>query len=354
LTARNQHSATETGRQRTARIAQADANYPKLAEHLSQLILAPALDKLGAKRLLIVADGDLLQIPFEVLADPAATSPQPLIVNHEIVSLPSASVLAVQRQELVKRKPAPKQLALFADPVFEQNDERVTAMAGSEDAKAKYEIAARDVSLERAVTDAAIGGDRSKIHRLPFSRAEADAILTFTRRDDSLEALDFDASKSTAMGEELSRYRIVHFATHALLNNDHPELSGIVLSLVDRKGRSIDGFLRLNEIYNLNLSADLVVLSACETGLGKQIKEEGLIGLARGFMGAGAQRVVSSLWKVDDEATAELMGKFYAQMLKEGEPAAAALRHAQLEMSRQNRWRGAYFWAGFQMAGEWQ
>ncbi len=114
----------------------------------------------------------------------------------------------------------------------------------------------------------------------------------------------------------MGRYRIVHFATHALLNNDHPELSGIVLSLVDQQGRSTDGFLRLNEIYNLNLSADLVVLSACETGLGKQIKKERLIGLARGFMAAGAQRVVSSLWKVDDEATAELMGRFYERILK--------------------------------------
>ncbi len=152
----------------------------------------------------------------------------------------------------------------------------------------------------------------------------------------------------------MGRYRIVHFATHALLNNDHPELSGIVLSLVDQQGRSTDGFLRLNEIYNLNLSADLVVLSACETGLGKQIKKERLIGLARGFMAAGAQRVVSSLWKVDDEATAELMGRFYERIRKEGEPVPAALRHAQLEMSQQNRWRGAYFWAGFQMAGEWK
>jgi CHAT domain-containing protein len=166
--------------------------------------------------------------------------------------------------------------------------------------------------------------------------------------------LDFDANKTAALSGELSHYRVVHFASHALLNNDHPELSGIVLSLVDRQGQSIDGFLRLNEIYNLNLPADLVVLSACETGLGKQIQGEGLIGLTRGFMYAGAQRVVSSLWKVDDEATAELMGRFYERMLKEGERVPAALRHAQLEMSQQNRWRGAYFWAGFQLAGEWK
>jgi CHAT domain-containing protein/Tfp pilus assembly protein PilF len=354
LTARNRHIPNETTPHRNARILQAEANYPKLAARLSQLILAPAISELAAKRLLIVADGDLLQIPFAALADPASKNAQPLIVNHEIVSLPSASVIALQRRELANRKPAPKQLALFADPVFEQQDERLTAMAALKDARAKPQPAARDISFDRAISEAGIGDDRSKLRRLPFSREEANAIFTFAPPAESLKALDFDANKTTALSGELGQYRIVHFASHALLNNDHPELSGIVLSLVDRQGQSIDGFLRLNEIYNLNLPADLVVLSACETGLGKQIQGEGLIGLTRGFMYAGAQRVVSSLWKVDDEATAELMGRFYERMLKEGEAVPAALRHAQLEMSKEERWRGAYFWAGFQMAGEWK
>jgi len=357
LTGRNQHSPTETAQQRNARVLQAEADYPKLAARLSQLILAPAVAELGTKRLLIVADGDLLQIPFGALADPAASSPQPLLINHEIVSLPSASVIAIQRRELSQRKPAARQLALFADPVFEQSDERVTAIASLKDAKTAEtasSMATRDISFERAVSESRIGDDRSRIQRLPFSREEANAIFAFTRPDASLKVLDFDASKITAIGGEMSQYRIVHFATHALINNDHPELSGIVLSLIDRQGHGVDGFLRLNEVYNLNLPADLVVLSACQTGLGKQIKGEGLIGLTRGFMYAGAQRVVSSLWKVDDEATAELMGRFYERMLKEGEPVPAALRHAEIEMSQQNRWRGAYFWAGFQMAGEWK
>ncbi len=189
LTARNRHSTTETSQQRNTRVVQAGAHYPKLAAHLSQLILAPAVAELGAKRLLFVADGDLLQIPFGVLADPAETNGQPLLVNHEIVGLPSASVIAVERLEWAKRKTAAKQLALFADPVFDRNDERVTAMARP------GIVNVSDLSLGRAVTDAAIGGDRSKIHRLPFSRSEADAILAFTRRDDSLKALDFAASK---------------------------------------------------------------------------------------------------------------------------------------------------------------
>jgi CHAT domain-containing protein len=153
---------------------------------------------------------------------------------------------------------------------------------------------------------------------------------------------------------QLSQYRILHFATHGLLNNERPELSGLVLSLIDRAGNPQDGFLRLHEIYNLQLNADLVVLSACETGRGKEIKGEGLIGLTRGFMYSGAPRVVASLWNVDDLATAELMKLFYRGMLKDGLPAGAALRTAQLELSRQKRWASPYFWAGFVLQGEWK
>ena len=127
--------------------------------------------------------------------------------------------------------------------------------------------------------------------------------------------------RATATSPVLGRYQILHFATHSLLNNQHPELSGIVLSLVDEQGQPQDGFLRLHDIYNLNLQADLVVLSACQTRVGKEIKGEGLVGLTRGFMYAGAPRVVASLWKVSDAATAELMRAFLPEDV-EGRPAA--------------------------------
>jgi CHAT domain-containing protein len=152
----------------------------------------------------------------------------------------------------------------------------------------------------------------------------------------------------------MARYRIVHFATHGILNNEHPELSGLVFSLVDKHGNPRDGFLRLYNIYNLNLEADLVVLSACQTALGKQINGEGLMGVTRGFMYAGASRVVASLWKVDDAATAELMKKFYSEMIKVGRRPADALRVAQLWMQKQERWRAPYYWAGFILQGEWR
>jgi CHAT domain-containing protein len=156
------------------------------------------------------------------------------------------------------------------------------------------------------------------------------------------------------MDPKLSRYRIVHLATHGVMDLQHPELSGVLLSMVDKNGKEKNGYLGLNEIYNLNWPAELVVLSACETGIGKEIKGEGLITLTRGFMYAGAARVVASLWKVNDRATAELMAEFYHQMIVNRTTPAAALRTAQLKLSRQQRWQNPHFWAGFVLQGEWR
>jgi CHAT domain-containing protein len=139
-----------------------------------------------------------------------------------------------------------------------------------------------------------------------------------------------------------------------LLDSVHPELSGLVFSLVDENGRSQDGFLGLDDVYNLNLPADLVVLSACKTGLGKEMNGEGLIGLTRGFMYAGATRVVASLWNVSDAATANLMANFYKAMEQDKMAPAAALRAAQIQMWKQARWKSPYFWAAFEIQGEWK
>ncbi len=193
-----------------------------------------------------------------------------------------------------------------------------------------------------------------RIPRLPFTRREAEAILAVTPASEGMKALDFRASRQTAISPDLAQHRIVHFATHGLLNSEHPELSGVVLSLVDEQGKPVDGFLRLHEIYNLNLPAEMVVLSACQAALGKEIKGEGLVGLTRGFMYAGAPRVVASLWKVNDVATAELMKRFYSGMLKENLRPAAALRVAKVAMWKQKRWHSPYYWAAFELQGEWK
>src|SRR5215216_1682393 len=182
---------------------------------------------------------------------------------------------------------------------------------------------------------------------LPYSLDEAMAIGNVAPAGQAMLALNFKASRATAISPALSQYRIVHFATHGITDPEHPELSGIILSLVDENGVDQDGYLRLHEIYNLKLPAELVVISACESGVGKQLKGEGLITLTRGFMYAGAARVVASLWKVDDAATAALMTEFYKEMFIKAKKPAAALRAAQLTISTQERWRDPYFWAGF-------
>ncbi|HET8675762.1 MAG TPA: CHAT domain-containing protein, partial [Blastocatellia bacterium] len=131
-----------------------------------------------------------------------------------------------------------------------------------------------------------------------------------------------------------------------------PENSGLVLSTVNREGKEQNGFVGLQDIYGLRAPVDLVVLSACQTALGKDVRGEGLLGLTRGFMYAGASSVVASLWKVDDEATAELMRQFYTNMLREGMTPADALRAAQNSIRQRPEWHAPYYWAGFTLQGE--
>jgi CHAT domain-containing protein len=327
-------------------------------------IAASLRQELNGRRLLIVAAGALEYLPFAALPIPSNdTNYQPLIANHEIINLPSASVLSVIRREKARRAVPPGTVAILADPVFDASDSRLRMATkrrgGSREFTANTRSAQEAPSslsggLDSALTRAVRNLDRANLSRLPFSGEEADAIARLVPAGSRLKATDFLATRERALSGELSNYRIVHFATHGLLNSEHPELSGLVLSLVDQNGEAQDGFLRMHEIYNLRLPAEVVVLSACQTGLGKEIKGEGLIGLTRGFMYAGAQRVVASLWQVDDLATAELMKHFYKRMLKEGQRPAAALRAAQLELMKQKRWSSPYFWAAFVMQGEWK
>jgi CHAT domain-containing protein/Tfp pilus assembly protein PilF len=353
-----------------ARVKEAREGYWARAAELSRMLLGPAASQLGRKRLAIVAAGALQYIPFAALPAPSlgndegrnsGAEPQPLFIEHEIVSLPSASTLATLRRETAGRKPAEKSLAVLADPVFTDDDTRVRRDVGKAGANEKTRSADSDEmdivsrQMVRSGQESGVIGAEGGFGRLLNTRREAAAILALVPERERRQALDFEASRSTTLRPELGEYRIVHFATHGLLNTLHPELSGIVLSLVDEKGRQQDGFLRLQDIYNLKLPAELVVLSACQTGLGKKVEGEGLVGLTRGFMYAGAPRVVASLWKVDDRATSELMKRFYQGMLgPEALSAAGALRQAQLSIWKQKQWRAPYYWAAFVLQGEWK
>jgi CHAT domain-containing protein/tetratricopeptide (TPR) repeat protein len=339
-----------------------DPQFIAQAKTLSGMLLGPAAAKLGAKRLVVVAPGALSYLPFAALPAPEdekrpAGEYEPLIAKHEVVCIPSASVLSTIRHETAGRQRAARSVAVLADPVFEVSDPRLASAKNGNSSGETPAAPAVDeelLGLTRAIRTMNFSDARAGFTRLAFSRQEAQSIIALTPKGTGLKATDFNASRDLALSRQLSQYRILHFATHGLLNSERPELSGLVLSLIDREGKPQDGFLRLHEIYNLQLNADLIVLSACETGLGKEIKGEGLIGLTRGFMYSGAPRVVASLWNVDDLATAELMRLFYQRMLKDGLPAGAALRAAQLDLSGQKRWASPYFWAGFVLHGEWK
>jgi CHAT domain-containing protein/Tfp pilus assembly protein PilF len=314
---------------------------------LSKLILSPVATQLKNKRLLIVSDGALQYVPFAALTNPNSpegSNYEPLLVNHEIITLPSASTLAILRREQKQRRTAARTLVVLADPIFSGNDER---LQGKSQASAKDDL--DSLALTRAARDAEISFDR-----LNFTREEAKQILTLVPANQAKQAVDFSASRSTATSGELSQYKIVHFATHGIINSKHPELSGIVLSLFDESGNPQNGFLRLHDVFNLKLQAELVVLSACQTGLGGEVRGEGLVGLTRGFMYAGSPRVVVSLWSVDDQATSELMKAFYGKMLKTGLKPAAALRAAQIEIWRNQTFTNPYYWAAFTLQGEWK
>ena len=316
---------------------------------LSQIILQPAAAQLGQKRLLIVGDGVLNYLPFAALSLPRKSGENanpPLIVDHEIVLLPSASTLGILRQNYSDRQAPTRTLAILADPVFSGNDERVK---NSSSATTQQAVESANPGLSRSR-----GDNGGQFNRLKFTRQEAQIIKALVPANSRTESFDFEASRATATSPNLSQYKIIHFATHGLVNSTHPELSGVIFSLVDEKGKPLNGFLRLTDIFNLKLAANLVVLSACQTGLGQNIQGEGMVGLTRGFMYAGAQRVVVSLWSVDDEGTATLMSSFYQGMLQKGLTPAAALRAAQLELWKESKWHSPYYWAAFTLQGEWR
>lgn len=343
---------------------------PDAAQELSRMILSPAAQELAGKRLVFVPDGALQYVSFAALPDPNSSSQEPLVVGHELVVLPSASTLAVLREESKTRKPAEKTLAILADPVFSKDDTRLLKLAerkataepeptGNPGHLSEASRAIESRLIERGTPEAAqpegtLSRRSLMLARLPFTRSEAEHLTTLTAASSTLKAVGFPASRELALSEKLSQYRYVHFATHGLLDAEQPELTSLVLSLVNEQGKPQDGFLRAFDIYTLKLNAEVVTLSACESGLGKTLKGEGVIGLTRGFMYAGAKRVVVSLWSVNDQATSELMTRFYRGLLKEKLTPAAALRRAQMELRQHKQWQSPYFWAAFQLQGDWR
>jgi CHAT domain-containing protein/tetratricopeptide (TPR) repeat protein len=340
----------KTDEEYQANVAVAEKAYAEKATRLSEMLLGPVARELSTKRLIVVTEGALQYVPFEALPPPGAGPPEMprfLIETNEIVALPSMSTLMTMRAAHSRPALPGRIVAVIADPVYNQSDERV-----------------RNGALSPAVAHAASSsgdpqGPQSLVHvdgpnRLVYAAEEADAISKVAPWGTTMVATGFDANRETATSPRVGEYQIVHFATHGFLDSEHPELSGIVLSMVDENGLQKNGFMPLHDIYNLHLSAELTVLSACQTALGKDIKGEGMVGLTHSFMSAGSKSVVASLWKVDDRATAILMSDFYRSMLQQGVPPVAALRGAKLKMIQDKRWSAPYYWAGFVFQGDFE
>lgn len=310
----------------------APVEYRRQAARLSQFLLQPISTMLaGKKRLVIVADGALQRLPFEALLLPGTAAQGdlrrlPYLVRRFAVSYaPSASVLAELQNE--PRAAAPRGFIAFGDPVYEQRAEGAIAS-----------------------TLRAGGMERVNLQPLPHSREEITGIAKLFTDDERAVFFAEDASEENVKTpERLSRYRMVHFSTHGYVNEARPRFSGLLLSSPRTNRQLEDGLLSAYEVFNLKLQADLVVLSACETGLGKEVKGEGLMSLMRAFMYAGASSVVVSLWNVNDESASDLMIRFYRN-LKTGMSKGEALRQAQLETINDNGF--PFFWAPFILVGK--
>jgi CHAT domain-containing protein/predicted negative regulator of RcsB-dependent stress response len=314
------------------------------SRQLANLLLGP-VHLPARRRLLIVPDGPLQYLPFAALSVAEnGREVVPLVELHELAMLPSASALVSLRKTAGRRPLPADEVTVFADPVFEPPGKPIQAVVP------RSSRSPRSRELTRALSDVR---DSQWIPNLPGSRNEALAIQQITGSARTRLVMGFDANREAIMDSSLARQRIIHFATHGMMDTRHPEMSGLVLSMFNKRGEYQDGYLRLSDIYSLKLSADLVVLSSCESALGKDLGSEGIIGLPRAFLYAGARSVIASLWKVDDEATVPLMKTFYSR-LQLGEDPARALQGAQLDLLKNARLSDPYYWAGFVLEGDYQ
>lgn len=312
-----------SARARAARIAASDADLPNAGRALARLVLDPFVAQLRASRIVVVSDGSLQGVPFAALPLSGGAL---LVTRYEVAHVASASLASALRRGSGAPAPA-SSVAVLADPVFTCDDERV---------------AATGVPCVSHAT----------FPRLRYSLAEANAINAVAPK--TAMATGFDASRAALERPEFRRADILHFATHAVVDETNPAKSQIVLSRVDQLGRPVDDVFDLGAVASLEISASTVVLSACRTGLGAPLRGEGLIGISRAFFIAGARRVVATVWEVRDRATAEMMDRFYKAMFTEGLPPAAALRRAQLALAGSEQWRHPYYWAGVLINGDWR
>lgn len=315
------------------RTAEASENYQSENLALSDLLLGNFAEKIRGKRLIVVADGPLHYLPFSTLFFPG--SDRPLIDSNEVVYQPSAQTLSlVQNTRKARDQTERQDLVIFSDPVFTKEDERLTPLASP-----------------AAPGEARSVGSLASLTRLPGSGREADSIVSAIGESSTRLFSGFAATREQFLNARLGEYKILHLATHAVADSERPETTGVVLSGFGEDGSQHDQLVRLQDIYGLNLSADLVVLSACETAAGKELRGEGLLSLNNAFIQAGSRSVVSTLWRVDDEASQFFMSRFY-ESLSDGLTASESLKQAQQALRMEPRFSSPFYWAAFTLHGD--
>lgn len=314
------------------------AEYYNQSKNLSKLLIEPINNKLLKKQIIIVANGSLNYLPWSVLPNPNMNVDQntPLIMEHQIAVLPSISTFLSQKT--LRNFPVVNSALVVCDPVSSSDDIRLKG------------VKTLDTKELIAQNKTRPPGLREGFGRLRFAQHERDAIKQVIPKPKILEG--FDATIENLYKLKATRYKIFHFITHAISNKTDASLSSIILSGYDNKGYSTVGYLTLPDIVNLQISADLVILSACQTGIGKEVIGEGMLGFTYAFMSIGATKLITTLWDIDDESTSALMTIFY-QKLATGKKPAEALREAQIEIMQQEKWANPFYWAGFTFTGDW-
>jgi CHAT domain-containing protein len=330
------------------RLVNADQEFQIGAQVLSNDLFGQLINEISNKRLIIVPDGKLQYFPISALPFPVENEiselNEPFLIKNEITFEPSASLLYLIKKSQKGQTENSKEMLIFADPIYSENDNRLTSNLMSVSHlrgfvnKNNFPSKPSPISFERLIA----------------SKEESKSITQTIGTNNTTLFSDFSANRDVFLNSNLKDYKIIHFATHGFIDVERPELSAIVLSLYDEEANKRDGFIRLHDIYGLNLNADLVVLSACDLGIGKDIKGQGLMSLTNGFLQVGAKSVVSSLWKVDDYATSELMNNFYQILADEKITTTQALRKAKIKMRENPRYNSPYYWAAFNVQGDFQ
>jgi CHAT domain-containing protein len=323
--------------------AKGEQDYKRYSWQLSQLLLGPAPLR-GKKRIILVPEGPLQRVPFSALPlRDARGAPSILADKHEVIILPSASALAAIRKAAENKPRPPLPAAVFADPVWKRDGAHPINISNHAETPDAADCA-KDV---RRIFGSPVP--------LPTTHREAQAVDKYLSKSGRkvFVAEGYQASRKMLFALNLGAYRLLMFSTHTFLDGEHPEKSMILLSLLNEGGTPQNGCVRLSDINRLKLSTELVVLSSCESALGKELSSEGIIGLPRSFLRAGARSVIATLWPVDDAATADFMTHFY-QHLGLGESPASALRNSQLDMRSDTLWSNEYFWAAFVLQGDYR